>query len=89
MRCGFAVEYPRFELDELFEIFALQQTFKIDKVPIVLVGSDFWRPFDALIREVLLDKYKVISYEDTELYRIYDNYDDIIEYINSEYKKNR
>ncbi len=76
-------------LDELFEIFALQQTFKIDKVPIVLVGSDFWRPFDALIREVLLDKYKVISYEDTELYRIYDNYDDIIEYINSEYKKKR
>ncbi len=76
-------------LDELFEIFALQQTRKIDKVPVVLVGSDFWRPFDAIIREVLLDKYKVISYEDTDLYRIYDDYDDIIDYINSEYKKNR
>lgn len=76
-------------LDELFEIFALQQTHKIDKVPVILVGSDFWRPFDAIIREVLLDKYKVISYEDTDLYRIYDDYDDIIDYINSEYKKNR
>ncbi len=75
--------------DELFEILALQQTHKIDRTPIVLVGSDFWRPWDAAIREVMLDKYNVISYEDTELYRIYDSYDDIIEYINSEYKKNR
>ncbi len=75
--------------DELFEILALQQTRKIDKAPVILVGSDFWRPWDAAIREVMLDKYKVISYEDTELYRIYDNYDDIIKYINTEYKKSR
>lgn len=75
--------------DELFEILALMQTRKIDKVPIILVGSDFWRPWDAAIREVMLDKYKVVSYEDTDLYRIYDNYDDIVEYINTEYRKNR
>ena len=75
--------------DELFEILALMQTRKIDKIPIILVGTDFWRPWDSAIRDVMLDKYKVISYDDTELYRIYDNYDDIINYINSEYKKNR
>ena len=73
--------------DELFEILALQQTGKIDRTPIVLVGSEFWRPFDAAIREVMLDKYQTISYEDTELYRIYDNYDEIIEYINESYRK--
>jgi uncharacterized protein (TIGR00730 family) len=73
--------------DELFEILALQQTRKIEKTPIVLVGSDFWRPFDAAIREVMLDRYQTIEYQDTELYRIYDNYDEIIEYINEEYKK--
>ncbi|OYW84956.1 Rossman fold protein, TIGR00730 family, partial [Candidatus Saccharibacteria bacterium 32-49-10] len=54
--------------DELFEILALQQTRKIDRTPIVLVGSEFWRPFDAAIRNVMLDKYQTISYEDTELY---------------------
>ncbi len=75
--------------DELFEILALQQTQKIDKTPIVLVGSEFWRPFDAAIREVMLDKYHTITYEETELYRIYDNYDDIVEYINDSYRKER
>lgn len=73
--------------DELFEILALMQTRKIERTPIVLVGSEFWRPFDAAIREVMLDKYHTISYEETELYRIYDNYDDIVNYINESYKK--
>ena len=75
--------------DELFEILALQQTKKIDRTPIVLVGSEFWRPFDTAIREVMLDKYETIDYEETELYRIYDNYDDIIAYINEEERKSR
>ena len=72
--------------DELFEILALIQTHKIDKTPVVLVGSSFWRPFDTAIREVMLDKFRTIEYEETELYRIYDNYDDIVTYINEEYK---
>ena len=75
--------------DELFEILALQQTKKIDRTPIVLVGSEFWRPFDTAIREVMLDKYETIDYEETELYRIYDNYDDIVAYINEEERKSR
>lgn len=73
--------------DELFEILALMQTRKIDRTPVVLVGSDFWRPFDAAIRQVMLDQYQTIAYEDTELYRIYDNYDDIVNYINETYRK--
>lgn len=75
--------------DELFEILALVQTQKIDPTPVILVGSDFWRPFDAAIREVMLDKYQTIGYEDTELYRIYDNYDEIVDYINESYRKER
>lgn len=67
--------------DELFEILALQQTKKIDRAPIILVGSDFWRPFDSAIRAIMLDRYQTISYEETELYRIYDSYDDIVDYI--------
>ncbi len=75
--------------DELFEILALVQTKKIPAVPIVLVGSDFWRPFDVAIRETMLDRYKTIDYEETELYRIYDNYDEIIEYINENHRKQK
>lgn len=73
--------------DELFEILALMQTRKIERTPIILIGSDFWRPWDAAIREVMLDKYHAISFEDTELYRIYDDYDEVIAYINDQYKK--
>lgn len=73
--------------DELFEILALMQTRKIERTPIILVGSEFWRPLDTVIRETLLDRYQTISYEDTELYRIYDNYDDIVNYINESYRK--
>lgn len=73
--------------DELFEILALIQTGKIPERPVVLVGSDFWRPFDTAIREVMLDRYQTINDDDLELYRIMDNYDEIVEYIEQERKK--
>jgi predicted Rossmann-fold nucleotide-binding protein len=73
--------------DELFEILALMQTKKIERTPVVLVGSEFWRPFDTAIRDTMLDKYHTIEYEETELYRIYDNYDEIVDYINESYRK--
>jgi uncharacterized protein (TIGR00730 family) len=69
--------------DELFEILALIQTGKIHQKPVILVGSDFWRPFDSVIRQVLLDKYHTINDDDLDLYQILDNYDDIVAYINN------
>lgn len=75
--------------DELFEVLTLMQTKKIDKTPIVLVGSDFWRPFDTAIRQAMLDDYKTITYEDTELYRIYDSIDDVVAYVNECYEKDQ
>ena len=75
--------------DELFEILALIQTRKIEKTPVILVGSEFWRPWDAAIRETMLDRYKTITYEETELYRIYDNEEDIVNYINESYRENK
>ena len=71
-------------LDELFEILALIQTGKIHQKPVILVGSDFWRPFDAIFREVLLDKYQTVGDDDMDLYRIMDNYDEIVDYIKDE-----
>jgi hypothetical protein len=68
-------------LNELFEILTLQQTNKIDRIPIILFGSDFWNPIEKVMKEVLLDKYKTIVKEDLNLYIITDDEDEIFEII--------
>ena len=68
-------------LDELFEMLTLQQTGKLDKIPIILFGSEFWNPIQNLIKEVLIDKYKTISPADLDLYTITDDEDLILKII--------
>jgi uncharacterized protein (TIGR00730 family) len=74
-------------MDELFEVLTLIQTKKIDKVPVVLVGSEFWSGMRNWIVEVMLGKEKNIKTEDLELIPIFDEPDDIIKYINDFYKE--
>ena len=68
--------------DELFEILALEETYKIPRAPIILVGSDFWDPIDTLIRTHLLERFGTINDDDHKLYRVMDDHDDIIRIIN-------
>ncbi len=65
-------------LDELFEILVLEETNKILRAPIILVGSDFWGPIDELIRTLLLDRFQTIGTEDFNLYEIIDDHDEIV-----------
>ena len=53
-------------LDELFEAVTLVQTQKVDPFPIVLMGTDYWAPLFAFLRDTLLKK-GAISAEDVEL----------------------
>jgi len=68
-------------LDEFFELVTLVQTNKMPKVPIVLVGTDFWGPVQKLCKETLLEKFETISAEDLELYTITDDEDEILEIV--------
>lgn len=70
-------------LDELFEIVTLTQTGTIPKVPIILMGVDFWKPFDKVIKKVLLEEYDVIDADDIELYHITDDIEEIVAIIES------
>lgn len=70
-------------LDEFFEILTLVQTNKISKVPLILVGSEFWNPLDEFIQEHLYEEYKTIGKNDMKLYQILDDEDKIIDIIKS------
>ncbi len=68
-------------LDEFFEIVTLIQTKKIEKIPVVLVGSDFWGPLIKWFEKELLKKFKTISQEDLDLFVVFDTVDEAYKYI--------
>ncbi len=70
--------------DELFEIITLTQTGKIPKVPIILVGEDFWRPMDALIKKTMVQEYETIEPIDRELYIITDDISHVVDKITTQ-----
>jgi len=64
-------------LDELFEALTLIQTRKIRGFPLVLVGSSYWTPLVAWLREHVLGEGK-ISAGDVDLLAIVDDADDVV-----------
>ena len=68
-------------LDEFFEILTLVQTRKIEKVPIICVGSEFWEPFHQFIDKTLYYKFKTISKGDMYLYKVLDDEKEIVNII--------
>ena len=68
-------------LDEFFEILTLVQTKKIERVPIILVGTDFWRPLVTWIDTELRNRFKTIDQEDTNLYHLLDDEQMIVDLI--------
>jgi uncharacterized protein (TIGR00730 family) len=68
-------------LYEFFEMMTLQQTHKIGRIPIILLGTDYWRPLDKMIEELLNNGYHTVNAEDRKLYTITDNEDEILKII--------
>jgi hypothetical protein len=68
-------------LDEFFELVTLIQEYKIPKVPVVCVGSEYWNLLDTFIKENLRDRFRTISPEDPEIYYITDNEDEVVDII--------
>lgn len=67
-------------LDELMETLTLIQTKKIDRVPVVLVGTEFWKPLDQFIRQDLVND-EMIDEMDPSLYIITDDEQQILNII--------
>jgi len=68
-------------LDELFEALTLIQTKKIANFPIVLLGTEYWRPVRQLLEH--LAEAGSIDRSDLELCLLTDSVDDALEHIQS------
>ena len=74
-------------LDELFEAITLIQTYKAEKFPIILVGTDFWEGMVDWIKQALLEKNNNISESDLDLFQTADTKEEVIEIL-EEFHKN-
>ena len=70
-------------LDELFEMITLIQTNKIESIPVVLVGQDYWKPLVAWINDTVLNKYKAIAKTDMDIIKLFPNAKTAHKYIKS------
>lgn len=68
-------------LDELGEMLVLVQTKKIEPIPIILVGRDYWKPFLKWVRMNMLQQHKAISEDDLEILHLAKDVDEAYEII--------
>ncbi len=71
-------------LDELFEVLTLVQTGKVRKVPLILVGSAYWRGLADWIRERLATD-GMVSPEDVDLLQVIDDPQEVVDAIFDHY----
>ena len=59
-------------LDEFAEIITLIQTKKIPKVPVILVGPEFWNPLIEVFKKTFLEEFGTISKSDLNIFKVFD-----------------
>ena len=74
-------------MDELFEVMTLVQTGKISKVPIILVGSDYWGGLKDWIKDTMLGMESNINPIDLDLMPITDDPAEVVKIIHDFYKE--
>ena len=67
-------------LDEFFEILTLGQTKKINNIPIICVGSEYWNALKKFMEVEMIGR-GTIGPEELDLFHIIDDHDEIIEII--------
>lgn len=69
-------------MDEVFETLTLIQCNKIEKFPVVAMGSEFWDKLHCFIDSTLVSEH-TISLEDQDLFTVTDSVDEVVEKIAS------
>ncbi len=68
-------------LDEAFELIMLVQTGKMQRIPIILVGQEFWKPLLDWVSRTLVLEYRTITREETKLYHLVDTAEEALKII--------
>lgn len=68
-------------LDEMFEVLTLIQTGKMPRVPVILMGKEYWSALDKFIRKEVLEHHDAIDAKDLSLYTIVDNAEEAMKII--------
>lgn len=63
-------------MDEISEVLCLMQEKKMPKMPVFLIGSDYWKSFDRIIGKMLA--LKLINAHDTRIFEITDDIEKVI-----------
>jgi len=66
--------------DELFESLTLVQTGKIDHFPVILWGSEYWKPMIDWLEDPVAQE-GMIAQNDIRLFRLTDDNDEVVEII--------
>ena len=73
-------------LDEFFEALTLIQTHKIDKFPLIMVGTEFWGGLFEWIKASLLEAGNICE-EDMDLVHLVDTEDEVLQILNDFYNE--
>ena len=68
-------------LDELSEIITLIQTRKIDRIPVILVGREFWGGFNEWVKKLMFERDAAVDAEDLTIYTIVDTAEEVMEIV--------
>ncbi len=75
-------------MDELFEILTLIQTGKSEKIPVVLVGKEYWQGLKNWIVDRLRNEYQTISPGDVDIFTIVDSAEEAFEIVKKSKERN-
>ena len=67
-------------MDELSEILCLMQEGKMPKMPVFLIGKNYWKNFDRVIRKMV--ELGLINVKDTKIFKITDDVMEVVKAAN-------
>jgi uncharacterized protein (TIGR00730 family) len=73
-------------LDEFFESLTLMQTEKINRFPVVVVGTDYWDGLLKWVRKTMVSR-GTISREDLNLFHVSDDPVEVVDIIETSYRE--